>query len=271
MLMAGPGADDEQIEQYRELLGLNEPIYVQYWLFISGVLQGDFGESIKWGKPTLYVFMQRLPNTLLLAAGASIWAYTIGLVVGVISAVRVGTWIDSIVKTFAVLGQAMPTFWLGLMLMLIFSVILRWLPTSGIGTFSHLIMPSFTLGWFFSAAITRMTRSAMLDVLDSEYIKMARIKGMPEKRVILRHAFKNAFIPVLTLGAMQLTFMVMGTVVTELVFNWPGVGRLVVDSIFSRDYPMIQTCVLIFSALYVFMNLAVDISYAYIDPRIRYD
>jgi len=271
MLMAGPGADDEQIEQYRKLLGLNEPIYVQYWLFISGVLQGDFGESVKWGKPTLYVFMQRLPNTLLLTLGASIWAYSIGLVVGLLSAVKVGTWVDNIGKTFALLGQAMPTFWLGLMLMLIFATTLRWLPTSGMGGLAHLLMPSFTLGWYFSAAITRMTRSAMLDVLDSEYIKMARIKGMPEKRVILRHAFKNAAIPVLTLGAMQLTFMVMGTVVTESVFNWPGVGRLVVDSIFSRDYPMIQTCVLIFSALYVFMNLVVDISYAYIDPRIRYD
>ena len=271
MLMAGPGASDEQIEQYRELLGLNKPIYVQYWLFISGVLQGDFGESIKWGKPTLYVFMQRLPNTLLLTLGASIWSYSIGLVVGLLSAVRVGRWVDNIGKTFALLGQAMPTFWLGLMLMLIFATTLRWLPTSGIGGFANLLMPSFTLGWYFSAAMTRMTRSAMLDVLDSEYIKMARIKGMPEKRVILRHAFKNASIPVLTLGAMQLTFMVMGTVVTEQVFNWPGVGRLVVDSITSRDYPMVQTCVLIFAALYVIVNLVVDISYAYIDPRIRYD
>jgi ABC-type dipeptide/oligopeptide/nickel transport system permease component len=271
MLMAGPGASDEQIEQYRELLGLNKPIYVQYWLFISGVLQGDFGESIKWGKPTLYVFMQRLPNTLLLTLGASIWSYSIGLVVGLLSAVRVGRWVDNIGKTFALLGQAMPTFWLGLMLMLIFATTLRWLPTSGIGGFAHLLMPSFTLGWYFSASMTRMTRSAMLDVLDSEYIKMARIKGMPEKRVILRHAFKNASIPVLTLGAMQLTFMVMGTVVTEQVFNWPGVGRLVVDSITSRDYPMVQACVLIFAALYVIVNLVVDISYAYIDPRIRYD
>ena len=270
-LLAGPGADAEQIEQYRELLGLNEPIYVQYWVFISGVVQGDFGESIKWGKPTLYVFMKRLPNTLLLALGASIWAYLIGLVVGLLSAVKVGTWFDNFGKAFALLGQALPTFWLGLMLILIFSVTLRWLPTSGMGGVKHLLMPSFTLGWFFSAAITRMTRSAMLDVLDSEYIKMARIKGVPEKRVILRHAFKNASIPVITLGSMQLVFMVMGTVITEFVFNWPGVGRLVVDSIQSRDYPMIQTCVLIFSAIYVFVNLAVDVAYAYIDPRIRYD
>jgi peptide/nickel transport system permease protein len=271
LLIAGPGATAGQIEQLRETLGLTEPIYVQYWVFISGVVRGDFGESILWGKPTVSVFLTRLPNTLLLAAGASIWAYSIGIVVGVLSAVKVGTWFDNFGKIFALMGQALPVFWVGIMLILIFSVHLRWFPSSGMGSLHNLVLPSFTLGWFFCAAITRLTRSAMLDVLDSEYIKMDRIKGVPENRVILKHAFKNASIPVITLGSMQLVFMVMGTVLTETVFNWPGVGRLVVDSIFSRDYPMIQTCVLIFASIYVFVNLAVDVAYAYIDPRIRYD
>jgi ABC-type dipeptide/oligopeptide/nickel transport system permease component len=168
------------------------------------------------------------------------------------------------------MGQSLPVFWVGLMLMLVFSVILGWLPTSGMGGVKHIIMPAFTLGWFFTAAITRLTRSSMLDVLDQDYIKMTRIKGVSQSGVILKHAFKNALIPILTLGSLNFISMLNGTVITETVFNWPGVGSMVVEAIFARDFPLVQCTVLIGSFFFIFVNLMVDLLYAYIDPRIRY-
>ena len=269
-LLASPEATQEDLEDMRERLGLKEPLYVQYWVFISRAVQGDFGESIRWRKPCLEVFASRFPNTIQLALASAMWAFLIGISVGILSAVRVGTWFDNFGKIFALLGQGTPVFYVGIMLMLIFAVKLRWLPTSGMGGLKNLILPSITLGWFFTASILRLTRSAMLDVLDSEYIKLARIKGVPEFLVIMKHALKNAFIPIVTMGTLQFVFLLNGTVITETVFTWPGVGRLVVDSIFFRDYPVIQTCVFIGSSIMVFANLFVDILYAYLDPRIRY-
>lgn len=270
LLMAPPEAKPEDIEAIRVTLGLNKPLYLQFWLFISKAVQGDFGTSIRWGKPCLELWLMRFPNTLVLAGAAMAFTLLVGIPTGILSAVKVGKWFDNFGKAFALAGQSMPVFWVGLMLMLLFAVTLRWLPTSGIGDWRNLIMPAFTLGWYFTAAITRLSRSAMLDVLDSEYIKMARIKGLPERVVILKHAFRNAMIPILTLAALNIVTLLNGTVITETVFNWPGIGRLIVDSIFSRDYPMVQTCVLIASALFIFTNLIVDILYAYIDPRIKY-
>ena len=194
----------------------------------------------------------------------------IGLPVGILSAVKVGSWFDNFGKVFALMGQSLPVFFVGLMLMLIFSVTLGWFPTSGMGGVKHLIMPAFTLGWYFTAAICRLSRSSMLDVLDRDFIKMARIKGVSKYGVILKHAFKNALIPILTLGTLNFVFMLNGTVITETVFNWPGVGRMVVEAIFSRDFPLVQSTVLIGSFLIIFANLFVDILYGYIDPRIRY-
>ena len=270
LLMVPPEATQEDIEEMRTFLGFNEPLYIQYGKYISRAVQGDFGQSLRWNRPTIDLFLERFPNTLLLATAAMVFAVCVGIPVGVISAVRVGKWFDRIGKIFALLGQAMPIFWVGIMLILIFAVRLKLLPTSGMGDWRHLIMPAITLGWFFTASLTRLSRSAMLDVIDCEYIKMARIMGIPELRVIGKYALRNAFIPILTLGALNFVILLNGTIVTELVFNWPGVGRLVVDGIFARDFPVVQTCVLIASSFYIFINLFVDILYAYIDPRIRY-
>jgi peptide/nickel transport system permease protein len=271
LLMVPPEATNEDIEEMRNMLGLNKPIYVQYGKFVSGAIRGDFGESIRWSIPCLELFIERFPNTLKLGFASMCIAVLLGIPVGILSAVTVGRWFDNFGKIFALLGQALPVFWLGIMLMLIFAVWLRLLPTSGMGGWKNILMPAVTLGWFFTAALTRLTRSAMLDVLDAEYIKMARIIGVSEMMVVWKQALKNAFIPILTLGAINFIILLNGTVITETVFNWPGVGRLVVDAIFQRDFPVAQMCLLISSSLMIFTNLFVDILYAYIDPRIRYD
>jgi len=270
VLMSSPDASKEDIQEMRETMGVNKPLHVQYGIFLSEILQGRFGTSYKWGKSCIEVWAERFPNTLLLAAAAMAFTLIIGLPVGILCAVKVGTWIDSIGKIFALLGQSLPVFWVGLMLMLLFSVKLGWLPTSGTGTFWHLLMPAFTLGWYFAAAITRLTRSSMLDVLDQDYIKMARVKGVKKYNVVIRHAFKNASIPILTFATMNFVFMLNGTVITETVFNWPGVGKMVVEAISARDFPLVQSTVLIASFFFIFANLTVDILYSYIDPRIRY-
>ncbi len=269
-LMLPPDATQEDYESVKIRLGLDQPLYVQYFKFISGAVRGDFGESIKFDRPCIDVFVERFPNTFQLGVTAMAWALLLGITTGVLSAVRVGGWFDNFGKVFALMGQATPVFWLGIMLVLIFSVQLRWLPTSGMGGVRYLLLPSFTLGYYFTAALSRLTRSCLLDVFDTEYIKMARIKGLPESLIIMKHAFKNAMIPVLTLVALNFIALLNGTVITETIFNWPGIGRLVVDSIFARDYPMVQTCVLIAATLFIFTNLFVDVLYAYIDPRIRY-
>ena len=269
-LLLPPEATMEEIEAMRTALGFDEPLYVQYWIYISGAVRGDFGMSIRWQRPCMELFLERFPATLLLGTASMAWALLLGLTVGVLSAVNVGRWFDNFGKIIALVGQAVPVFWLGLMLMLLFAVILRWLPTSGTGGPQYLVLPSMTLGAVFAAGITRMTRSTMLDVLDSEYIKMARTLGIPEKIVVAKQAFKNAMIPVLTMAALNFVVLINGTVITETIFTWPGVGRLIVEAIFARDYPVVQTIILILSSSFVFMNLFVDILYAYIDPRIRY-
>jgi len=265
-----PEATKEDIEQMRKTLGLDKPIYIQYWAFISKAAIGDFGKSLRWNRSNLGLFFERFPNTLLLATAAMAFAIFVGIPVGIMSAIKVGRWFDNIGKAFAFLGQAMPVFWLGIMLIIVFAVWLRVLPTSGIGSWKNLLMPAFTLGWYVTASLTRLSRSAMLDVIDSEYIKMARIMGVSEVAIVAKHALKNASIPILTLGAVNFIIMLNGTVVTETVFNWPGIGRLVVDAINSRDFPLVQSCVLIASSMYILANLVVDILYAYLDPRIRY-
>lgn len=269
-LLLPPEASFEDMEAMREALGFNKPIYVQYWIWISGVAQGDFGESIRWQRPCMEIFMERFPATLLLGVTSMIWALMLGLTVGILSAVNVGKWFDSFGKIIALFGQALPVFYLGILLMFLFAVRLRWLPTSGTGSWQHLVLPSITLGAVFAAAITRLTRSTMLDVLDAEYIKMARTLGIPERIVVIKQAFRNALLPVLTMAALNFIVLINGTVITETIFNWPGIGRLIVEAIFARDYPVVQTVLLIASLLFVLTNLFVDILYAYIDPRIRY-
>jgi peptide/nickel transport system permease protein len=234
-------------------------------------MRGDFGVSIYWGEPTLKIFIERFGATLQLASFAMVISASIGISIGVLSAKNPGGKIDRFGRAFALAGQSMPTFWVGIMLILIFAVALRLLPTSGTGGLQHLILPGFTLGWYSMAAFTRLSRSSMLNVLDSDFIKMCRIKGLPERLVVWKHAAKNASLPVLTLFGVQFVQFLSGSLVTETVFAWPGVGRLAVWSVYNRDYPVVQTIVVIVSSGYLFVNLFIDILYAYIDPRIRYD
>jgi ABC-type dipeptide/oligopeptide/nickel transport system permease component len=269
-LIAPQNATLQDLEQIRKDYGFDQPIYIQYWKYISGVVRGDFGKSIRGNMPAIELFWDRFPNTLKLAIASMGFALLFGIPIGIYSSVRIGGKFDSFGKTFALMGQALPGFWVGIILIILFATKLHWLPTSGMGSWQHYLMPAFTLGWYTMAALTRLSRSAMLDVLDTEYIKMARIKGVSEFWVFLKHAFKNASAPVITMSALQFVGLMNGTMIIETVFNWPGLGRLVVESIFGRDYPVVQMCVLISSAFFVFANLIVDILYAYLDPRIRY-
>jgi ABC-type dipeptide/oligopeptide/nickel transport system permease component len=270
VLMADPGAKEEDLQAIRQEFGLDKPWPVQYAAWIGSLARGDFGKSIYYRVPAFDLYLQRLPASLLLATVAMAISLIIGIPVGILSAVRVNTWFDNFGKIFAVLGLSLPSFWVGLLMILVLSVTLRWLPSSGSGTFLHLIMPAFALGWVFAAAHMRLARSAMLEVLGSEYIKLARIKGLAEKLVIGKHAFKNAVIPVLTLAGINLVLMVNVAVVVESVFAWPGIGRLLYEGISFRDFPVVQTTVLMGGLMIVVVNLIVDILYAYIDPRIHY-
>ena len=271
VLLVEPGASRADVEALKIELGLDRPLLVQYGYFMAGLARGDFGRSFYYRTPVLELYLSRLPNSLLLAVAAMSFSLLIGIPSGIIAAVRVNKWWDSAGKVFSLLGLSMPSFWVGLLLILFFSVFLGWLPSSGSGTAWHILMPAFALGWYFAAAHMRLTRSSMLDVLGSEYVKLARLKGLPEALVIGKHAFKNALIPVLTLAGINLVLMVNVAVVVETVFAWPGVGRLLYEGIAFRDFPIVQATVLLGGVMIVIVNLAVDLLYAVIDPRIRYE
>ena len=268
-LLVEPGASDADLQAIRVQFGLDQPIWVQYWHFIASFARGDLGQSFYYRTPVLDLYFQRLPNSLLLAGVAMAFSLLIGIPCGILAAVRVGKMWDSVGKVFALLGLSLPSFWVGLVLILFFSVYLGWLPSSGSGTFWHLLMPAFALGWYFAAAHMRLTRSSMLEVLGSEYVKLARLKGLPEALVIGKHAFKNALIPVITLAGINLVVMINVAIVVETVFAWPGIGRLLYEGITFRDFPIVQGVVVIGGAMIVIVNLFVDILYALIDPRIR--
>ena len=269
VLLVEPGASREDMAMVRQQLGLDRPIPVQFVSFVGDMVRGDFGKSFYYRTPVLELYLSRLPSSLLLAAAAMAFSLLIGIPSGIIAAVKVGRLPDSLGKMFALLGLSMPQFWVGLLLILFFSVYLGWLPSSGSGTAWHVVMPAFALGWYFAAAHMRITRSSMLDVLGSEYVKLARLKGLPEKRVIVKHALKNALIPVLTLAGINLVLMVNVAVVVETVFAWPGIGRLLYEGIAFRDFPVVQATVLLGGSMIVVVNLVVDVLYAVIDPRIR--
>src|SRR6266849_5176674 len=239
--------------------------------FMAGLARGDLGQSFYYRTPVVELYLSRLPNSLLLALVAMSFSLLIGIPSGILASVRVNTWWDNAGKLFALLGLSLPSFWTGLLLILFFSVYLGWLPSSGSGTPLHLLMPAFALGWYFAAAHMRLTRSSMLEVLGSEYVKLARLKGLPEALVIAKHAFKNALIPVLTLAGINLVLMVNVAVVVETVFAWPGVGRLLFEGISFRDFPVVQATVLLGGIMIVVVNLIIDVLYAVIDPRIRYE
>jgi len=256
---------------FEKLWGLDKSYPEQYFKFIGKAVQGDFGQSVKWSDSTaMGIVWQRFPNTLQLAGFAIVVSVLIAVPVGVLSAVKKDTPFDAIGKVFALLGQATPPFWLGIMLIWIFAVKLDWFPTGGQNGFRSLVLPAITLGWFQVAALMRILRSAMLEVQDTEYVTLARVKGIPEWKVIWKHCLRNAAIPPLTLFGILAAQIMTGAIVTESVFSWPGTGLLAVDAIRGRDYPVIQAVVVLFSVIYVMMNLAIDIIYAYLDPRIRY-
>jgi peptide/nickel transport system permease protein/oligopeptide transport system permease protein len=270
-VLAGQMASQEDIKLIRHQLGLDRPIFVQYGLFLSRLAKLDLGRSARTQSPVIKEIWARLPNTVLLAVAAITLACLFGIPAGIISATRPYTWIDYLFTSMALFGISMPVFWLGLMLIVIFSLVLHWLPAGGIGSWKHVILPSFTLAAFVVAFITRMTRASMIEALSQDYTTTARSKGLTEKVVIVKHALKNALIPIITVVGLQFGLLLGGAVLTETVFAWPGIGRLIVDSILARDYPVIQGTILIFGLLYILVNLFVDITYAFIDPRIRYD
>ena len=269
VLFVEPGASQSDLEAIRQQFGLDQPVWVQYANFIASLVQGDFGQSFYYRTPVFELYLSRLPNSLVLATAAMAFSLLIGIPSGILAAVRVGRFWDSAGKVFALLGLSLPSFWVGLVLILFFSVYLGWLPSSGSGTAAHLVMPAFALGWYFAAAHMRLTRSSMLEVLGSEYIKLARLKGLPESLVIAKHAFKNALIPVLTLAGINLVIMINVAVVVETVFAWPGIGRLLYEGITFRDFPVVQGVVLMGGGMIVVVNLVIDILYGVIDPRIR--
>ena len=259
---------DQQILTH--YLGLDQPMPVQYAIYVKNIFLGDFGKSVLTRRPVAEHIWERLPATVELGFVAMFMSVLIGVPLGVYSAVRRGGILDRGARVFAVLGQSMPTFWLGLMLILFFGVVLGVLPAGGRGGLPHLILPAFTLGYFTSAAILRLTRSAMLEVLGSDYIKFARLKGLHEQAVLWKHGLKNALLPVVTFAVMLFVQFLGGAVVTETVFAWPGLGRLILESITTRDYPIVQAGVLVLSALYLTGNLFVDVLYSYLNPRIRH-
>jgi peptide/nickel transport system permease protein len=269
VLLVEPGASQADLDAMRKQFGLDRPLWVQYGHFVASLLRGDLGNSFYYRMPVFDLYLSRLPSSLLLAGAAMAFSLVIGIPTGIVAAVRVNRWWDSAGKIFALLGLSLPSFWVGLLLILFFSVYLGWLPSSGSGTLLHLLMPAFALGWYFAAAHMRLTRSSMLDVLGSEYVKLARLKGLPEALVISKHAFKNALIPVLTLAGINLVIMVNVAVVVETVFAWPGIGRLLYEGIAFRDFPVVQATVILNGAMVVIVSLLVDILYAVIDPRIR--
>ena len=261
---------EEQIEAKRSELGLDRPIHEQYFNYLGNLLHGDFGKTIRGEQPVLTLLLLRLPNTIMLTVAALIVAIVVGGSLGFFSAYYRGSWFDTLSMGVAIAGIAMPSFWLGLLLMFFFSVRLGWFPVGGTGLAS-LVLPAITLGLVSAAVLARLTRSSMLDVLSQDYMRTARAKGLAERIVLVRHAVKNSLIPIITMLGLQVAYMLGGAVVVENVFAWNGVGRLAVQAILQRDFPLIQGFVLMFAIIVIGVSLAVDVLYAFVDPRIRYE
>lgn len=269
-LAAGPEADEETVQMVRERLGLDRPLPEQFVLFVKKTVTGDFGISIRSQRPVIDEVADRFGPTLLLTVAAMAWAVVFGLLIGIVSAVKRGRWPDRLGMAFAVSGISMPPFALGILLMEVFSVWLGWFPTVGAESWRHYVLPSITLGAGVAAVMARFTRSALIEVLSEDYVRTARAKGLPAWQVLSRHALRNALIPVVTMMGLQFGFLLGGSIVVEKVFNWPGMGRLLVDAVEMRDYPVMQTCVLLFSMEFLLINLAVDLLYGWLNPSIRY-
>ena len=269
LLMLPPDAGIEALEALQPAMGTDKPLVVQYGLFINDYAHGSFGDSLRSKTPVSELISDRLPNSIKLIGAAFVIVILISLPLGVLSAVYKGTWIDTLCTGIAVLGQAIPVFWLGMLLIQLFTVKLGWLPSSGMGGLTNYIMPAFSLGFFTVAAITRLLRSSLLEAMDSEYIKLARIKGLTEFKVIWKHALRNSLISVVTLGGIYIAILITLGILVEVVFAWPGMGRLLFQGIVFRDFPVVQAVVMISAAIVITPSLMVDIAYAYLDPRIR--
>jgi peptide/nickel transport system permease protein len=259
----------KDVDEFRERLGFNDPLAVQYARFLGAALHGDFGDSLRYRRDALGLVLERLPATLLLAGAALGLTLLVAVPLGVLSAVRRDTVFDHVGTVVTVLGQATPGFWLGLMLIYVFAVQLRWLPTGGMGTAAHVVMPAVVLAAFYSARVARLTRSAVLDTLGEDYVLTARAKGLAEVRVIGKHTLRNSAIPIVTLAGLEAGQLLGGAVVTETIFAWPGLGRLTVQALLNRDFPVVMAAVSFTSIVYTLMNLLVDLAYGWLDPRVR--
>ncbi|MBA2644461.1 MAG: ABC transporter permease [Solirubrobacterales bacterium] len=269
-IIAGLNASEETVERIRQQLGLDESLLSQYGSFLAGLLQGDLGTSARTSRPVTFEILGRLPATLTLAAVATVVGSVFGIFAGVVAAVKRNTLVDHAISSIAMMGVSMPVYWLGLLLILLFAVTLGWLPAAGAGEPLSIVLPAITLAAFSTALVSRMTRASMLEVMGQDFVRTARAKGAPPRVVILRHGLRNAFIPILTVISLQFGALLGGAVLTETVFGWPGIGRLLVDSIFARDFPVVQGIVLVYAALFILVNVVVDVLYVVIDPRIRY-
>ena len=269
--MLGESASPQDVAQLRTKLGLDRPLYEQYVTFAAGVVRGDLGVSLRTNQPVTTVIFERMPATMELAVSAMVVAIVFAIPLGIIAAVRKDTRIDHAATTLALVGISMPTFWLGPLLAIIFSVWLGWFPVSGRGTLANLVLPAITLGAPLAAILARMTRASVLEELRELYVLAARARGVSEARAVLAHAFRNSLIPIVTVIGLQFGAVLTGAVITETIFAWPGVGRLLVQSISARDYPAVQGCILLIALTYVSMNLLIDVLYGFLDPRIRYE
>lgn len=270
MYAQSQGTTPEQLEEVRRSLGLDRPLAQQYVMYMERVLQGDLGHTIRGEQPVLDLLLARLPNTLLLAGSALLIAVAIGMTFGFIAAYRRGSWVDTGLMTAAILGVSMPHFWLGLILLFFFAVQLQWFPVAG-NDLENLVLPAVTLGVTNAAIIARLTRSSMIDVFDQDFIRTARAKGLPRSAVLYRHALRAGLVPIVTMIGLQFTYMMGGAIVVENVFGWNGVGRMAIQAIFQRDYPLIQGFILMFAVVVVTVSIVLDLIYVWLDPRIRYD
>jgi peptide/nickel transport system permease protein len=270
-LMLPEDASQEDIQVLRESLGLDKPFLVQYGNYVMGLVQGDFGESFRYNQSALPIVLERLPATMELAIAAMAVAIIISIPLGIWSATKQNSSLDFFATGGAVLGKAMPHFWLGIMMILLFSVTLRWLPVSGRGTFSHLILPAITLGTGIAAEMTRLIRSSMIEVLSQDYVRTAKSKGIKDFFVVYKHAFRNSLIPVITITALQTSTVIGGALITETVFSWPGLGQLLIQAVNTRDMAIVQASVFIIAFLVIFMNLVADVMYRILDPRIKFN
>ncbi|KHQ50895.1 ABC transporter permease [Mameliella alba] len=269
VLMMAPDSTAAEIDAFREAMGFDDPIIVQYGRFLADALQGDLGSSLRYSRPAMDLLAERLGATALLALSALLWSSLLGFLLGAIAAVRKNSPIDFAIRVISLLGQAVPVFWLALMLIILFSLNLRWLPSSGYGSLGHLVMPSLALGAYYLSAITRLVRSSLIETLGENYVRTARAKGLTEWRIVVRHALRNAMIPVVTLQGMYLASLMGGALVTEIIFAWPGIGRLAVEAIQNRDFPVVQAVVLFAALVFVVANFLVDVAYTWLNPRIR--